>query len=118
MEYHRLGASQTLRARLLSPQRSFDRCIFNDQKMFFLQNEYIFKKDLHFVCKTNIFSLKIHFSNEIYISYIFIDIFLCKKVFFSKNIFQYDFFFPYKNTFSANNVYFIKHKYFFKKNFF
>ena len=50
-EYHRLAASKTLRARLLSSQRSFNKYIFYDQK-YFLQKEYIFKKDLYFICNT------------------------------------------------------------------
>ena len=65
----------------------------------------IFKKDLYFICNTNIFCVKIHFSSF----YIFIYIFLCKKSFLSKKIFQY------KNIFSANNIYFVKKIYFFKK---
>ena len=56
-----IGASETLRTRLLSSQRSFDKYIFYDQKKVFLQNEYIFKKDLYFVCDTNIFCAKIYF---------------------------------------------------------
>ena len=115
-----MGASETLRIRLLSSQRSFNKYIFYDQKNFFLQNEYIFKKDLCFICNTNIFCIKMYFSNEINLFfYIFIYIFLCKKnVFFSKKFFQYKTFFPYKDIFSANNVYFVKNIYFFKKNFF
>ena len=65
----------------------------------------IFKKDLYFICNTNIFCVKIHFSGF----YIFIYIFLCKKSFLSKKIFQY------KNIFSANNIYFVKKIYFLKK---
>ena len=88
-------------------------------KKIFLQNEYIFKKDLYFICKTNIFCIKLYFSNEIYIFYIFIYIFLCKKVFFSKKFFQYKTFFLYKNLFCANNVYFVKNPNIVsKKNFF
>ena len=41
--------------------------IIYDKKTFFLQNEYIFMKDLYFICNTNIFCIKICFSNEIYI---------------------------------------------------
>ena len=48
-------------------------------KNLFLQNEYMFKKDLYFVCNRNIFCIKIYFSNETYTFYIFIYIFLCKK---------------------------------------
>ena len=93
-----MGASETLRTRLLSSQRSFNKYIFYDQKNFFLQNEYIFKKDLYFVCNTNIFCVKIYFWNEIYIFYIFIHIFLCKFLSFLH----------IKRFFSANNVYFVK----------
>ena len=56
-----IGASETLRTRLLSSQRSFDKYIFYDQKKIFLQDEYIFKKYLYFVCNTNIFYVKIYF---------------------------------------------------------
>ena len=57
-EYLRLSASKTLRTRLLSSQRSFNKYIFYDQKKSFLQNEYMFKKDLYFICNTNIVSVK------------------------------------------------------------
>ena len=60
-----------------------------------------------FIWNANIFCVLIYFWNEIYIFYIFIYIFLCKKI-----IFQYKIFF------SANNVYFVKNRYFFKNNFF
>ena len=60
-----MAASETLRTRLLSSQPSSNKCIFYDQKKFFLQNEYIFKKDLYFICNTNIFCVKIYFWNEI-----------------------------------------------------
>ena len=39
----------------------------------------MFQKDLYIVCNTNMFCMKIYFSNEIHIFYIFIYIFLCKK---------------------------------------
>ena len=52
-------------------------------KKHFLQNEYMFKKlRIYFACNTNILCIKIYFSNEIHIFYIFIYIFLCKKSFF------------------------------------
>ena len=91
-----MAASETLRTRLLSSQRSFNKYIFYDQKILFLQNEYMFKKDWYFVCNTNIFCVKIYFWNGIYFFYIFIYIFL------------YKFFFHIKAFFSANNVYFVK----------
>ena len=69
-----------------------------------MQNEYIFKKDLYFICNTYIFCMKLYFSNEIY-----------KNVFFSKKKFQHKTFFPYKNIFSGNNVYFVKNIFFQKK---
>ena len=50
----------------------------------------------------------IDFSNDIYIFYTFIYIFLCKKGFVSKKKIQYKTFFPNKNIFSANDVYFVK----------
>ena len=110
-----MGASETLRTRLLSSQRTFNKYIFYDQNNF-LQNEYIFKKDLYFICNTNIFCIKIYFSIEIYIltfSFIFFSV---KKVFFSKKNFQCKtFFFPYKNILSAN---FVKNIFFQKKIFF
>ena len=102
-----MGTSKTLRTRLLSSQRSFNKYIFYDQK-FFLQNEYIFKKDLYFICNTNIFCVKIYFWNEIYIFYIFIYIFLCKKkLFLTKKIFVIKLFFHIKKFFSANDIYFV-----------
>ena len=79
----------------------------------------MFKKDLYFVCNTNIFCIKIYFSNEIYIFYIFIYIFLCKKIFFSAKIFfNIKLFSHIKTFFSANNVFFVKNKYFFKNGIF
>ena len=92
------------------------------KKFFCRMNIYIriFQNDLYFICNTNIFCVKIYFWNKIYIFYIFIYIFLCKKSFFSvKNIFIIKLFFHIKTFFSANNVYFvIKYKYFFKTIFF
>ena len=82
-------------------------------KKFFLQNEYMFKKELYFVCNTNIFSIKIYLSNEIHIFYIFA---LQKKFFSVKKIFQYITFFPHKNIFSANNVHFVKNTNIFSEN--
>ena len=89
-------------------------------KKFFWQNEYIFKKDLHFICNTNILCTKKYFSNEIYIFYIFIYIFLCKKSFFSvEKFFNVKLFFHIKTFFSVNNVYFVKNtNIFWKNNFF
>ena len=101
----RLGASETLRTRLLSSQRISKKYIFYDQFFFFLQNEYMFKKDLYFICNTNILCIKIYFSNELHIFYIFIYIFLCKKSFFSKKIFRYKTFFPYKIVFFLQIMY-------------
>ena len=106
-----MGVFKTLRARLLSSQQSFNKYIFYNQKNIFCRMNNIFKKDLSFVCKTNMFCMKIYFSNEIYIFYIFICIFL----FFSKKNFHYKTFFPYKNIFSANNVFCQKPKYFFRQ---
>ena len=74
------------------------------KKKCFLQNEYIFKKDLYFIRDANIFCIKKYCSYETFF-YIFNYVFLCKKVFYSKT------FFPYKNIFSANNVYFVKNTY-------
>ena len=102
----------------MSSQRRF-KTYFLWSKNIFLQNEYIFQKDLYFICNTNIFCVKIYFWNEINIFYIFIYIFLCKKSFFSvKSFFIIKHFFNIKTFFSANNVYFVKKKYFFKKKFF
>ena len=56
----------------------FSPYIFYDQKTF-LQNEYILEKDLYFIWNTKLFCVIIYFWNEIYIFYIFIYIFLCKK---------------------------------------
>ena len=68
-------------------------------KNFFLKNEYICKKDLYFICSTNIFYVKIYFWNEI----------------FRKKKFDYKTFFPYKKILSANNVYFVKNTTIFSK---
>ena len=88
-----------------------------------MQNEYIFKKDLYFVCrtifyKTNIFCIKIYFSNDIYIFYIFIYVFLCKNFFFSvKKAFNVKLFFHMKTFFSV--IYILsKTQIFFQKKFF
>ena len=62
-------------------------------KKIFLHNEYIYSRKIYFICNTNILCIKIYLSNDIYIFYIFIYVFLCK------------------NIFSANNVYFVKNKY-------
>ena len=43
---------------------------FMIKKNLFLQNEYIFKKDLYFVCNSNIFCVKIYFWNDIYIYFL------------------------------------------------
>ena len=56
-----IGCFETLRTRLLSSQRSCNKYISYDQKKFFLQNEYKFKKDLYFICNANIFCVKIYF---------------------------------------------------------
>ena len=98
----------------MSSQRISNKYIFYDQK---LQNEYMFKKDLdlYFACNTNIFCIKIYFSNEIHIFYIFVYIFLCKKSFFSlKKKIKCKNFFHIKTFFSANNVYFVKTQIFFQ----
>ena len=97
----------------MSSQRTFNKYIFYDPNNF-LQNEYIFKKDLYFICNTNIFWIKISHMRYAF-SFIFFSV---KKVFFGKKDLQYKTFFPYKNTFSANNVYFVKNIYFFKKKLF
>ena len=103
-----MAASKTLRTRLLSSQRSFNKYIFYDQKkFFFLQNEYIFKKDLYFICNTNIFCIKIYFPNEIFI--------FTFSFFSVKKNFNINLFFHIKTIFSANVVYFVKNKYFLKK---
>ena len=91
--HHKLAASETLRSRLLSSQRSFSKYIFYDKqnclcrtniylRNFSLQNEYIFKKDLYFICDTNIFCIKIYFQMRYVYFYVLIYIFLCKKSFF------------------------------------
>ena len=122
-----MGAFKTLRTRLLSSQRSYKKYIFHNQKNIFLQNEYIFKKGLYFVCKTNIFCIKMYFSNEICIFYIFIYIFLCKKSFFSvKTLFNIKHFFYIKTYFlqimyisSKTQIFFSsKTQIFFQKNIF
>ena len=79
-----------------------------------MQNKYIFKKDLYYICHTNIFCTKIYFSNEIYIFYILIYIFLCKKSFFSKIIFHYKTFFSKQKHFFSKECIFCKKQ----KNFF
>ena len=59
----RLGASKTLRTRLLSSQRISNKYILHDQNKFFCRmNTFMFEKDLCFVCNTNIFCIKIYFS--------------------------------------------------------
>ena len=94
-----MGASKALRTRLLSSQRSFNKYIFYDQKKLFLQNEYIFKKDLYFICNTNIFCIKIYFQ-MIYIYFTFSFIFFSvKNVFFSKKKIQHKLFFHIKRFF-------------------
>ena len=110
-----IGCFRNLKDQII--ELSHHKYIFYDQKIFFLQNEYIFKKDLCFIYNTNIFCIKKYFSNEIYIFYIFIYIFLCKKSFFSvKTFLNTKLFFYIKTFFSGNNVYFVKkHKYLFKK---
>ena len=98
----------------MSLQQSFNKFTFYDQIFFFLQNEYIFKKDLYFICNTNIFCIKIYFSNEIYIFYIFIYIFICKKVFFSvKTFFRIKLFFHIKTFVKNTNIFSKKNKNFF-----
>ena len=57
-EYHRLGASETLRTRL---RNKIVTNIFFMIKKFFWQNEYKFKKDLYLICNTKIFCIKIYF---------------------------------------------------------
>ena len=117
-EYHRLGASETLRTRLLSSQRSFNKYTFYDQKNVFWQNEYIFQKYLYFICNTNIICIKIYFSNEISVFLHFHSYFsLQKKLFSVKKVFNINFFFPYKNIFSAINVQFVTTIFFPKKIF-
>ena len=78
----------------------------------------MFKKlRIYFVCNRNIFCIKIYFSNEIHIFYIFIYIFLCKS-FFQWKIFKYKTFFPYKNIFFGKWCIFCKQHIFFQKWFF
>ena len=79
-------------------------------KIFFLQNEYIFKKDLYFICNTNIFCIKIYFPNEIFI--------FTFSFFSVKKNFNINLFFHIKTIFSASVVYFVKNKYFLKKKMF
>ena len=74
-------------------------------KKFFLQNEYIFKKDLYFICNTNTFCIYIYFT------FLFFSV---KKVFFSvKKFFNIKLIFHIKHFFLK-----IKSKYFFPKNIF
>ena len=47
MEYQKLGAFETLKTKLLSLLKSFNKNIFMIKNAF-LQNDYIFKKDLYF----------------------------------------------------------------------
>ena len=76
----------------------------------------IYLKKIFILFVTQAFSVeKIYFSNKIYIFYIFIYIFLCKKVFFSKIFIQYKTFSHIKTFFSANNVYFVKNANIFSK---
>ena len=104
-----MTAFKTLRTRLLGSQRSFNNCIYYHQFFFFfLQNEYLFKKDLYFICNTNIFCVKIYFWNEVYIFHTFIYIFLCKKSFSVKKFLVIKRFFHIKTFFSANNLCFGK----------
>ena len=70
-------------------------------KNFFLQNECIFKKNLYFLCKTNIFCIKIYVSNNIYFLHFHL-YFSVKKSFFQKHFF------------SVNNAYFAKNYIFFE----
>ena len=100
----------------MSSQRSFNKYIFYDQTNVFLQNEYIFKKDLYFICNIKNSAWKC-ISQMKLLFYIFIYIFLWKKRFFSKKIFQYKTFFSYKNIFSANNSYIFKNRYIFSKKY-
>ena len=111
-----MGASETLRIRLLSSPQSFNKYIYiYDQKKFFLQNDNIFKKDLYFMV-TQKFSVKKKISQMRYTFFTFsYTYFSVKKAFFSTKDFQYKTFFTYKNIFSANNVYFVKDNFFFKK---
>ena len=101
-----MGASENLRTRLFSSQRSFNKYIFYDQN-FFLQNEYIFKKDLYFICNTNIFCIKIYFPNEIFI--------FTFSFFSVKKKLQYKSFFPYKNNFFCKCCIFCKKQIFSQK---
>ena len=96
-----MAASEALLTRWLCSQRSFNKYIFYDQKKKILQNEYIFKKDLHFVCNTNIFCVKIYFWNEIYF-FTFSSIFFC-----------INFFFHIKTFFSPKNTNILSKKFFF-----
>ena len=65
-----MAATETLRTRLSSSQRSFNKYIFYDQKkFFFLQNEYIFKKDILIV--TQSFSVSKYISEMRYIFFTF-----------------------------------------------
>ena len=87
-----MGASETLSTRLLSSQRSFSNV--------FLQNKYIFKKDLCFICNTNIFCIKIYFSNSIY-NFLHFHLYfsLKKKIFSVKKFFNIKRFFHIKMFF-------------------
>ena len=103
-----MAASETLRTRLLSSQRSFNKYIFYDQKNPFCRMNICLIKVFYGACDTSIFCIKMYFSNEIHIFYIFIYILLCKKVFSVKRFFNIKCFFHIKTFFSANNVYFVK----------
>ena len=115
-----IGCFQNFKDQITEFTKKFLQIYLLCSKKCFLQNEYIFKKDLYFIRNTNIFCVKIYFWNEIYIFYIFICIFLCKKKFFSlKKFFIVKLFFHIKTFFSGNNVYFVKNtNVFSKKNFF
>ena len=78
-------------------------------------------RKIYILFVTNIFCIKIYFSNEIHIFYIFIYIFLCKKFFSVKQIFNIKLFFHKKIMYiiCINNLQImytlLKTKYFFKK---
>ena len=111
-----MAASKTLKTRLLSSQWSFNK--FMIKNIFFLKNEYIFKKELYFIGNTNIFCVKIYFwKRYIYIFTFLFIFFSVKKVLFSKKPFHYKK--KIQNFFSANNAYFVKNTNIFsKKKFF
>ena len=85
-----IGCFQNFKDQIIEFTTKFLQIYLLCLKNCFLQNAYIFKKNLYFLSNTNIFCVKIYIFEMRYMFITFSFIFFSvKEVFFSKTIFHY-----------------------------